>query len=145
MNLTKLTAAIAFAAAATCMSMPMPAIASLAADSTGAISQSRGELLDTPSGISASVLTPSTLVNPPEAGVFAERYSTGGSSAARAAFLLDHAHVVTTWTARERDVGRFQPYLDSTGGRSMARAAIISTPHPGMSEAQSGSAAVGAR
>ncbi len=98
------------------------------ADSTGGSSQIHGELAPTPAGIVPAASSNHPARTSPRAEASGrssfQRYSdsTGGSSAARAAFLLDHAqsHLASADQLPAR--GRFQPYADSTGGSSMAGA-----------------------
>jgi len=48
--------------------------------------------------------------------------STGGTSAARAALVLDDAQIRSASADQLSAPGRYQPYLDSTGGSSVASA-----------------------
>ena len=98
------------------------------ADSTGGSSQSHGELVPTPAGIApaepSSQPSRTALGDESSGKSTFQRYadSTGGNSAARAAFILDHAQIRPAFADQLAARGRFQPYLDSTGGSSVASA-----------------------
>ena len=99
------------------------------ADSVGASSQAHGELVTTPAGIvptTASAdarIDSSTVVAPGDVAHPIHADSTGGSSAARAALLLEHARNGSAAVGQLGSLGQFQPYPDSTGGSSATRPA----------------------
>jgi hypothetical protein len=128
MNATLSITASALVAAALNAAWVDDAGAQAFADSTGGSSQIHGELATTAAGIvplaSSSHPTRTSLgVEASDAKTF-QRYadSTGGSSAARAAFDLDHAQTRLASADQVAAHGRFQPTLDSTGGGSAASA-----------------------
>ena len=117
MNFTKSIPVLALLAT-TLNAVVLDANAQPFADSVGASSQRHGELVTTPAGIVPAVVSASTdatgeIARPMIAD------STGGSSAARAAFLLEHARDGSAAAGQLASRGRFQPYPDSTGGSSV--------------------------
>lgn len=99
------------------------------ADSVGASSQTHGELVTTPTGIVPAAASADATSDSSAIGARAEIVrpiyadSTGGSSAAHAAFLLAHAGDGSAAVGQLASRGRFQPYPDSTGGSSATRRA----------------------
>ena len=111
--------------AATLNAVMLDANAQPFADSVGASSQRHGELVATPAGLVPADVE--SAVSPVVAHAAIARPaladSTGGSSAARAAFLLEHASDESAAVGPLASRGQFQPYADSTGGSSAIRQA----------------------
>ena len=130
MNFTKSIPVLALLAA-TLNAVMLDANAQPVADSVGASSQMHGELVTTPAGIVPAAASASADAASDSAPVAAlgdtarpmRADSTGGSSAARAAFLLEHARDASTAVGQLASRGQFQPYPDSTGGSSATRRA----------------------
>jgi len=121
MNIPASIATAALLAVASHMAFAENAGAQPFADSTGGSSQIHGELAATAAGITP--LTSSSEPADRDASVQAAPFyddSTGGSSAARAEYLLDHARPIVLSAMQGTAGGRYQPYVDSTGGTSLA-------------------------
>ena len=89
------------------------------ADSTGGSSQARGELAtDAASG--ASRVPSHRAVRSYASGETTPADSTGDSSATRAEYLLDHAQALALPGVAASTRNHYQPFLDSTGGNSLA-------------------------
>ncbi len=128
MNITISVAASALLAASLNVAWIEEASAQSFADSTGGSSQAHGELVTTPAGIvpaaSSQALerTAPGIAPSSESAVRAYADSTGGSSAARVEFLLAQVEIHSPAASQLSERGRFQPFLDSTGGSSMTGA-----------------------